>query len=91
MDEKSGRESVSWTGSKLAVIVSPKFEYSNGALTHVNERYQLRRYGDMEVREKITLAHTDVPSVSLRYLLDNIRTWLQSIKENDDLSKFLIN
>ena len=43
VDDQSGRrESVCWSGTKLAVIVSPKFEYSSGALTHVNERYQLK-------------------------------------------------
>lgn len=41
VDVESGHESVCWTGAKLAVIVSPKFEYSNGALTHENERFQL--------------------------------------------------
>ena len=64
-DAQSGRESVCWSGSKLAVIVSPKFEYSSGALNHINERYQLRRYGDKEVQMQMTLGHTDVPSVSL--------------------------
>ena len=79
VDVESGRESVCWTGTKLAVIVSPKFEYSNGAVTHVNERYQLRRHGDKEVKMKMTFPHTDVPSVSLRYLLEAIRSWLQLV------------
>lgn len=82
VDEKSGRESV-------AVIVSPKFEYSNGAITHVNERYQLRRFGDKEVNMKMTLAHTDVPTVSLQYLLGVIHPWLHSIRESECLSKYL--
>lgn len=89
VDEKNGRESVCWTGTKLSVIVSPKFEYSNGALTHVNERYQLRRYGDKEVKMKMTLPHTDVPSVSLQYLLDALHSWLVKIKERGRLVKYL--
>ena len=89
VDEKSERESVSWSGTKLAVIVSPKFEYSSGAITHVNERYQLRRFGDKEVKMKMTLAHTDVPAVSLQYLLGIIHPWLHSIKESERLSKYL--
>ena len=89
VDDQSGRESVCWSGTKLAVMVSPKFEYSSGALTHVNERYQLRRYGDEEVQRKMTLSHTDVPSVSLEYLLGEIRSWLQSVKEKDNLTNYL--
>ena len=87
-DARSERESVSWSGSKLAVIVFPKFEYSSGTLNHVNERYQLRRYGDNEVQVKMTLSHTDVPSVSLRYLLVQICSWLQAVKDKDNLSKY---
>lgn len=90
-DAQSGRESVCWSGSKVAVIVSPKFEYSSGALNHVNERYQLRRYGDNEVQMKMTLSHTDVPLVSLRYLLVQIRSWLQAVKDKDHLSKYVAN
>lgn len=89
VDSHSGRESVCWSGTKLAVIVSPKFEYSSGALTHVNERYQLRRFGDEEVKMKMTLAHTDVPSVSLRYLLGEILSWLQSVKGKDNLKNYV--
>ena len=80
-DAQSGRESVCWSGSKLAVIFSPKFEYSSGALNHINKHYQLRQYGDKEVRMKMTLGHTDVPSVSLRYSLVQIRSWMQAVKE----------
>ena len=69
MDKKSERKSVYWSGTKLAVIVSPKFEYASGAITHVNEHYQLRHFGDKEVKMKMTLAHTDVHAVSLQYLL----------------------
>ena len=90
-DAQSGRESVCWSGSKRAVIVSPKFEYSSGALNHINERYQLRRYGDKEVQMKMTFGHTDVPSVSLRYLLVQIRSWMQSVKEKEHLSKYVTN
>ena len=89
VDEKSERESVCWTGAKLAVIVSPKFEYSSGAINHVNVRYQLRCFGDEEVKMKMTLAHTDVPTVSLQYLLGVIHPWLRSIKGSERLSKYL--
>ena len=88
VDDQSGRETVCWSGTKLAVIASPKFEYSNGAITHVNERYQLRRYGDEEVKKKMTLSNTDVPSVSLGYLLGELRSWLRSVKENDNMKKY---
>ena len=80
-----------WSGSKLAVIMSPKFDYSSGALNHVNERYQLQRYGDNEVQMKMTLSHTDVPLISLRNLLVQIRSWLQTVKEKDHLSKYVTN
>lgn len=74
---------------QLAVIVSPKFEYSSGAITHVNERYQLWRFGDKEVKMKMTLAHTDVPAISLQYLLGSIHPWLHSIKGSKCLCKYL--
>ena len=90
-DAQSGRESVCWSGSNRAVIVSPKFEYSRGALNHINERYQLRRYGDKEVQMKMTLGQTDVPSVSLRSLLVQIRSWMQAVKEKEHLSKYVTN
>ena len=82
-------ESVCWSGTKLAVIVSPKFEYSSGALTHVNELYQLWRYRDEEVQRKMMLSLTDIPSVSPGYLLGEIRSWLQSVNEKDSLTKYV--
>lgn len=71
-------------------MISPKFEYSSGALNHVNERYQLRRYGDEEVKKKMTISHTDVPSVSPHYLLNSIHKWLQFAIQNEDFSRYLI-
>lgn len=38
---------------------------------------------------KMTLAHTDVPAVSLQYLLGRIHPWLHSIKESKCLCKYL--
>ena len=40
---------------------------------------------------KMTFGHTDVPSVSLRYLLVQIRSWMQAVKEKEHLSKYVTN
>ena len=40
---------------------------------------------------KMTLSHTDVPLVSLRYLLVQIRSRLQAVKDKDHLSKYVAN
>ena len=41
-------EHTSWKGSKVAVVLPPKLVCQTTALMHVNERYQLRMFGDEE-------------------------------------------
>lgn len=47
------------------------------------------RHGDKEVKIKITFPHTDVPSVSLRYLLKAIHSWLQLVTGQEHLAQYV--
>ena len=80
---EDGNTGISWTGSKVAVVVSPKKVYGSTALMHVNERFQLRQYGDEETKQKMTFQNTYLNSLPLNYVLNVLLNWISVIEETD--------